>query len=68
VVLYIHSPVLLHAVVLNYLSTGTTLPYMLYPVSGPFSVQPHTARTGGSARIDVQYLGCVVIDKPLATI
>jgi hypothetical protein len=26
--LYIHSPIFLHGVVLNYLSTGTTLPYI----------------------------------------
>jgi hypothetical protein len=27
--LYIHSPIRLHGVVLNYLSTGTTLPYLM---------------------------------------
>jgi hypothetical protein len=27
--LYIHSPIRLHGVVLNYLSTGTTLPYII---------------------------------------
>jgi hypothetical protein len=27
--LYIHSPIRLHAVVLNYLSTGTALPFIL---------------------------------------
>jgi hypothetical protein len=30
--IYIHSPIYLHGVVLNYLSTGTTLPYLnFYP-------------------------------------
>jgi hypothetical protein len=28
--LYIHSPICLHGVMLNYLSTGTTLPCFLY--------------------------------------
>jgi hypothetical protein len=28
--LYIHSPIRLHGVVLNYISTGTTLPSSLY--------------------------------------
>jgi hypothetical protein len=27
--LYIHSPVRLHVVLLNYLSTGTTLPFLI---------------------------------------
>jgi hypothetical protein len=29
--LYLHSPIYLHGVVLNYLSTGTTLPYITVP-------------------------------------
>jgi hypothetical protein len=28
--LYIHSPIRLHGVVLNYLSTGTTSPYVIF--------------------------------------
>jgi hypothetical protein len=35
--LYIHSPIRLHEVVLNYLSTGTTLPfYVNHSVKGGF--------------------------------
>jgi hypothetical protein len=32
--LYIHSPILLHGVVLNQLSTGTTLPFYLIHLTG----------------------------------
>jgi hypothetical protein len=32
--LYIHSPIRLHGVMLNYLSTGTTLPYLYLTHAG----------------------------------
>jgi hypothetical protein len=31
--LYIHSLILLHGIVLSYLSTGTTLPYLILPAT-----------------------------------
>jgi hypothetical protein len=35
--LYIHSPIRPHGVVLNYLSTGTTLPFFIFPLCGLFN-------------------------------
>jgi hypothetical protein len=38
--LYIHSPIRLHGVVLNFLSTGTTLPYIKHNAMGGGGVAP----------------------------
>jgi hypothetical protein len=43
--LYIHSPIRLHGVVLNSLSTGTTLPL---PYSNPISYQIKEDEMGGA--------------------
>jgi hypothetical protein len=39
--LYIHSPIRLHGIVLNKLSTGTTLPFTFYTNSAPSLQKTH---------------------------
>jgi putative alpha-1,2-mannosidase len=44
--LYIHSPIHFHGVVLNSLSTGTTLPYLTLPNGFTFIVPLSEERAG----------------------
>jgi hypothetical protein len=53
--LYIHSPIRLHGVMLNWLSTGTTLPYLYLfffkgPITGLLFILP--------------YILCLLLDQP----
>jgi hypothetical protein len=46
--LYIHFPLRLHGVALNWLSTGTTLPYLTLPY----------CNTYGKSVLDIKYVSC----------
>jgi hypothetical protein len=54
---YIHSPIRLHGVVLNYLSTGTTLPYNPHYLE---ALKQNIREAIGEASIDITLKPCFV--------
>jgi hypothetical protein len=55
--LYLHSPICIHGIVLNYLSTGTTLLYVLFVIHNIFFINDHVYVT------DKHYIGILECDR-----